>query len=105
MTSENSRELTPEEQILFDKRSAKLSSLMGKVMDSKSLMKTAIDNAFDAGSEFGFELGAIDKETEILALIDKMFNDLTSSEEDAKLTLEIIRQMILRMDDKDNERE
>lgn len=66
-------------------------------------MKTAIDKAFDAGSEFGYELGALAREDEILALIDDMFHNLTSSEEDAKLTLEIIRQMILRLDNKHDE--
>lgn len=104
MTTENSRELTEEEQKLFDSRSARLSKYMNKAVDSRSQMEAAIDKAFDAGSEFGFELGAIAKEDEILRLLEDMFDRLTSSEEDAKLTLEIVRQMILRLDS-DNDRQ
>jgi hypothetical protein len=104
MTSENSRELTEEEQILFDRRSAKLSKYMSLAVQSREDMKTAIDNAFDAGSEFGYELGAMAREDEILSLLDDMFHNLTSSEEDAKLTIEIVRQMILRLDSKNDER-
>ena len=102
MTSKKSQELTEEEQVLFDKRSAKLSKYMHGAIQARSELKTAIDKAFDAGSEFGYEMGAIAKEDEILALIDDMFHNLTSSEEDAKLTLEIIKQMILRLDTKND---
>lgn len=105
MTNKNSHEMTAEEQELFDKRSAKLSAYMQRAIDARSEVKEAIDKAFDAGSEFGYEMGAIAKEDEILTLIDDMFHNLTSSEEDAKLTLEIIKQMILRLDDKNDRQE
>ena len=104
MTTQDSRELTEEEQELFLKRSARLSQYMSTAVKKRESMKAAIDEAFDAGSEFGYELGAIAKEDEILELIDDMFHNLTSSEEDAKLTLEIIKQMILRLDNKNDER-
>lgn len=103
MTSNNSYQMTDEEQDLFDKRSAKLSMYMHRAIEARSEVKTAIDIAFDAGSEFGYEMGAMAKEDEIIGLIDKMFHDLTSSEEDAKLTLEIIKQMILRLDNENDE--
>lgn len=95
--------MTDQDQKLFDKRSAKLSMYMSRAIDARSQVKTAVDKAFDAGSEFGYEMGAIAKEDEILTLIDDMFFNLTDSEEDAKLTLEIIKQMILRLDDKNDE--
>lgn len=103
MTSNNSHEMTEEEQVLFDKRSAKLSKYMHSAIEARSELKLSIDKAFDAGSEFGYEMGAMAKEDEILNLIDDMFHNLTSSEEDAKLTLEIIKQMILRLDTKNDE--
>ena len=103
MTNKNSPDMTAEEQELFDKRSAKLSMYMHRAIDARSEVKEAIDKAFDAGSEFGYEMGAIAKEDEILALINDMFFNLTDSEEDAKLTLEIIKQMILRLDNKNDE--
>ncbi len=95
--------MTAEEQELFDKRSAKLSMYMSRAIDARSQVKTAVDKAFDAGSEFGYEMGAIAKEDEILTLINDMFYNLTDTEEDAKLTLEIIKQMILRLEDKNDE--
>jgi hypothetical protein len=103
MTNKNSHDMTAEEQELFDKRSAKLSMYMSRAIDARSQVKTAVDKAFDAGSEFGYEMGAIAKEDEILTLINDMFYNLTDTEEDAKLTLEIIKQMILRLEDKNDE--
>ncbi len=78
---------------------------MHKVITSKTAAEDAQKKALDAASEFGYEMGAMAKTDEIIELIDDMFNNLTSTEEDAKLTLEIIKQMILRLDNKDNERE
>ena len=103
MTIENSYELTDEEQELFDRRSARLSKYMTLAVDAKSEMQNATTKAFDAGAEFGFELGAVAKEEAVLALIDEMFSKLTDEEEDAKLTLEIIKQMILRLDNENEQ--
>lgn len=103
MTSEHAYEMTDEEQELFDKRSIKLSEYVSRAIEARKAMDVAIDEAFDKGSEFGFEMGAMSKETDIINLIDDMFYNLTSSEEDAKLTLQIIKTMILRLDDKNDE--
>lgn len=103
MTSKHGYEMTEEEQELFDKRSVKLSKYVTRAAEARKTMDAAIDEAFDRGSEFGFEMGAMSKETDIINLIDDMFYGLTSSEEDAKLTLQIIKTMILRLDDKNDE--
>lgn len=99
MTNEYSYELTDEEQELFNRRSARISKYMALAVDAKSEMENATTKAFDAGAEFGFELGAVAKEEAVLGLIDEMFSKLTDTEEDAKLTLEIIKRMILGLDD------
>lgn len=102
MTSGNSLNMTEEEQELFHKRSTRMSAYMSKAVDAREDMKAAIDKAFDAGSEFGYELGAMSREDTILALIDNMFHNLTDTEEDAKLTLQIIKRMILRLEDEND---
>ena len=99
MTSEYGYEMTDEEQELFEKRSLRLSKYLNRAVEAREAVDAAIDEAFDRGSEFGFEMGAMDKETTIINLIDDMFDSLTDTEEDAKLTLQIIRTMILRLDD------
>lgn len=98
MTSENSYEMTADEQAVFDSRSSRLNKSMGLAIRAKSDMEAAINKAFDAGSEFGFELGAIEKEMAILDKIDEIFNALTDDEEDAKLTLGIVKEAILRLE-------
>lgn len=103
MISEHGYEMTDEEQELFDKRSTKLSKYVSRAIEARKAMDAAIDEAFDRGSEFGFEMGAMDKESTIIDLIDNMFHSLTDTEEDAKLTLEIIKQMILRLDQENDE--
>lgn len=102
MTSENSYEITAEEQALFEKRSAKLSKYMAAAVKAKTDMQDATTKAFDTGAEFGFELGAMEKETAILAKIDELFESLTDDEEDAKLTLGIVKAAILRLDDEND---
>lgn len=96
-------EMTEEDQELFEKRSRKLSIYLNTAIEAREAMKVATDLAFDTGSEFGFELGAMEKETAILEKIDEVFASLTDEEEDAKLTLEIIKQVILRMGDENDE--
>ena len=103
MTSEHGYEMTAEEQELFDRRSVKLSKYVTRAAEARKNMDAAIDEAFDRGSEFGFEMGALSKETDIINLIDDMFHNLTNTEEDAKLTLQIIRKMILRLDNENDE--
>jgi hypothetical protein len=89
----------------FEEKSEHLSGYMAKVINAKTTAEEAQKTALDAASEFGFEMGALARTDEIIELIDNMFNNLSNTEEDAKLTLEIIKQMILRLDNKDNEPE
>lgn len=103
MTSENSYEITEEEQDLFERRSSRLSRYMAVAVQTKTEMEAATTKAFDAGAEFGFELGSISKETNILAKIDELFHSLTDEEEDAKLTLGIVKQAILNMGEDEND--
>lgn len=103
MTTENSYEPIEEEQAIINRRNARLSKYMALAVAAKSEMQDATTKAFDAGAEFGFELGAVAKEEAVLGLIDEMFNNLTDEEEDAKLTLEIVKQMILRLDEENEQ--
>jgi len=86
----------------FEEKSQYLSGYMHKVITSKTEAEDAQSKALDAASEFGYEMGAMAKTDEIIELIDDMFNNLSNTEEDAKLTLEILKQMILRLDNEND---
>jgi hypothetical protein len=52
-----------------------------------------INLAVDRACEFGFTLGEISEKDRWVEILDKLESSLVSSEEDAKLTIHIIRKL------------
>jgi hypothetical protein len=54
----------------------------------------SLNDAVDKACEFGFTLGEISEKTRWLDALDKLENSLLESEEDAIMTIHLIRKMI-----------
>jgi hypothetical protein len=87
----------------YGERSAYLSGYMSKAVETKSLAEKAYNDAMDAAAEFGYEMGAMSEKSRIESEIDALIQSLTDNEEDAKLTLEIVKQIVARTDISENE--
>jgi hypothetical protein len=57
----------------------------------------------DAASEFGYEMGMMFEKARIEEEINAIMQSLTDDEEDARLTLEIVKQIIARTDTEKDE--
>jgi phosphopantetheine adenylyltransferase len=87
----------------FQERSEYLSTYVTKAIKAKTAAEQAQGLALDAASEFGYEMGVMDEKTRIYGELETIFHGLTDEEEDAKLTIEIVKQAILRMDTENDE--
>lgn len=76
---------------------------MANAIDAKKTAEEAQGVALDAASEFGYEMGVMYEKTRIYDELEAIFQGLTDEEEDAKLTIEIVKQAILRMDTENDE--
>jgi hypothetical protein len=76
---------------------------MANAINAKNAAEEAQKTALDAASEFGYEMGVMYEKTRIYDELEAVFKDLTDEEEDAKLTIEIVKQAILRMDAQDDD--
>jgi hypothetical protein len=76
---------------------------MANAINAKNAAEEAQKTALDAASEFGYEMGVMYEKTRIYDELEAVFKDLTDEEEDAKLTIEIVKQAILRMDTQDDD--
>jgi len=85
----------------FKEKSEYLSGYMAKVIDAKTVAEDAQKAALDAASEFGYEMGVMFEKGRIYEELDAIFHSLTDEEEDARLTLEIAKQVVSRTDYKD----
>jgi phosphopantetheine adenylyltransferase len=83
----------------YEERSEYMSSYVAKVVNARTVAEDAQKNALDAASEFGYEMGVMSEKFRINEEITDIFDSLTDEEEDAKLTLEIVRQIVSRADD------
>lgn len=86
----------------FLERSEYCSRWMANVAATKNAAEEAQKAALDAASEFGYEMGVVSEQARIYEEIDGISKSLTDEEEDAKLTLEIVKQIVFR---KENEYE
>jgi hypothetical protein len=75
---------------------------MTNAINAKNAAEEAQKTALDAASEFGYEMGVMYEKTRIYDELEAVFKDLTDEEEDAKLTIEIVKQAILRLDTQDD---
>jgi hypothetical protein len=82
----------------FKERSEYLSGYMSKVIHAKTVAEEAQKDALDAASEFGYEMGVMFEKGRIYDELDAIFHSLTDEEEDARLTLEIAKQVVSRTD-------
>lgn len=71
---------------------------MSKVVDAKTVAEDAQKTVLDAASEFGYEMGVMFEKGRIYEELDAIFHSLTDEEEDAKLTIEIAKQVVSRTD-------
>jgi hypothetical protein len=82
----------------YEERSAYLSGYMAKAVHAKTLAEEAYKDSMDAASEFGYEMGMMFEKARIEEEINAIMQSLTDDEEDAKLTLEIVKQIVARTD-------
>ena len=82
----------------LQERSEYLSGYMAKVINAKTVAEDAKKAVLDAASEFGYEMGVMFEKGRIYEELDAIFHSLTDEEEDARLTLEIAKQVVSRTD-------
>ena len=82
----------------FQERSEYCSRWMANAINAKKTAEEAQGVALDAASEFGYEMGVMYEKTRIYDELEAIFRSLTDEEEDAKLTLEIAKQIVSRTD-------
>jgi formylmethanofuran dehydrogenase subunit B len=87
----------------FKERSEYCSRWMANAINAKKAAEEAQGVALDAASEFGYEMGVMFEKGRIYEELESIFQSLTDEEEDAKLTIEIVKQAILRMDTENDE--
>jgi hypothetical protein len=87
----------------YEERSAYLSGYMAKAVHAKTLAEEAYKDSMDAASEFGYEMGVMFEKARIEDEINAIMQSLTDDEEDAKLTLEIVKQIVARTDTEEDE--
>ena len=58
-----------------------------------SIQSNDVRTAVDRACEFGFALGELAEKDRWIGILDKLESNLVSSEEDAKLTIHIIRKL------------
>jgi hypothetical protein len=87
----------------YEERSAYLSGYMAKAVHAKTLAEEAYRDSMDSASEFGYEMGMMFEKARIEEEINAIMQSLTDDEEDARLTLEIVKQIVARTDVAENE--
>ncbi len=75
-------------------RKTPASAAINRAMASRRIADESFENALDASFESGWELGIIDERSRVADILNALESRLTDSEEDAKVTIEIIRKLI-----------
>jgi hypothetical protein len=75
-------------------RKTAASLAINKAMTARRVAEESFENSLDAAFESGWELGIIDERSRVADILTALERRLTDSEEDAKLTIEIIRKLI-----------
>jgi|SRR6056300_563342 len=83
----DTNDFTPEDMNLF-------TLSIGKAIAGRNEAYRAIDALADSAGESWFELGEKLERKRILNLLDKFDNKLVDSEEDAKMALAVLRELI-----------
>jgi hypothetical protein len=68
----------------------KVNAATKAAIDAKDTSKQAFDEAFDRAVEFGWEMGVVERQVEVLDLIDALKEKLTPEEKDAHMVLDIV---------------
>jgi hypothetical protein len=87
----------------YQQKTLYLSKYMTKAVEAKTAAEEAYKTSMDAASEFGYEMGVMFEKARIYDEIDAIMQSLTDEEEDARLTLEIVKQVISRADPENDE--
>lgn len=74
------------------------------VLSKRKIVDAAIGDAYDAATEIGFKLGSMDERARIVELLDVFIEGLEDSEEIAKKTLAIFRDVVLQSEEDTDER-
>jgi hypothetical protein len=72
---------------------------MAKAIAAKDLAERTYSEAMDVSAEFGYEMGIMTEKARIEGEINAFTQTLTDDEEDAKLVLEVIKQIVSRTDE------
>ena len=83
----------------YEERGAHLTSYMNEAIAAKDLAEKTYSKAMDVSAAFGYEMGVMTEKARIEGEINAFTEALTDSEEDAKLVLEVIRQIVSRTDE------
>ena len=87
----------------YEERSAHLTRYMAKAIEAKDVAEKAYNASMDSSAEFGYEMGMMSEKSRIEKEINAIMQSLTDDEEDAKLTLEIVKQIVARTDIEEDE--
>lgn len=67
---------------------------LGGLISLRDKAKATTDELIDAATELGWDMGVLEERSATLEILDELENSLTDDEEDAKLTIGIIRKML-----------
>ena len=73
----------------------KVNAATKAAINAKDASKEAFDEAFDRAVEFGWEMGLVERQMEVLDLIDALKEKLTPEEKDAHMVLDIVYQGVV----------
>lgn len=67
---------------------------VGNLLSIREKATSNLDDLVNAATEMGWELGVLEERAAVEDILDELENSLTDDEEDAKLTIGIIRTML-----------
>jgi len=73
----------------------KVNAATTEAIKSRAELRVASDKAFDNAVTVGWELGAADERANSLEIVDALINGLIETEVDARMTLDILRKMLV----------
>lgn len=69
---------------------------MSNVMSKRKVVDAAIVDAYDAATEIGFKLGALDERARILEIVDAFIENISDEKENPKKTLAILKESVIQ---------
>lgn len=69
---------------------------MSEVLSKRKVVDAAIVDAYDAATEIGFKLGAMDERARILEIVDAFIENIVDEKENPKKTLAVLKEAVLQ---------